>query len=32
MAENLEKRHRKVTDPWDEDLKQTPKQLVVVYK
>ena len=27
MAENLEKRHRKVTDPWDEDLKQTPKQL-----
>lgn len=25
MLENLEKKHRKLTDVWDEDLKQTPK-------
>ncbi len=25
LAVNLEKRHKKETDPWDEDLKQTPK-------
>ena len=25
MDERLKKKHKKVTDPWDEDLKQTPK-------
>ncbi len=25
LAENLKKRHKKETDPWDEDLKQTPE-------
>lgn len=25
LAEKLEQRHRKETDPWDEDLKQTPE-------